>query len=106
MHPYDPDQATEVIADFALAHGKPFALVPCCVFPQLHPGRTLPGSGEGAGEPVTERRQLVRYLAHKLGDAAVDFLEFEGANQVVWSATPPPIASGSAAGCGEVVGRG
>ena len=28
-----PDQATEPIVDAALAMGKPFAVVPCCVFP-------------------------------------------------------------------------
>lgn len=30
-----PDQATEPIVDFALRHNKPFAVVPCCVFPNL-----------------------------------------------------------------------
>jgi hypothetical protein len=33
---------------------------------------------------VTERRQLVRYLARKTG-GEVAFLDFEGANQVVFS---------------------
>ncbi|GIM13121.1 hypothetical protein Vretimale_16270 [Volvox reticuliferus] len=36
-----PDQATEAILDFALECGKPFALVPCCVFPRLFPNRRL-----------------------------------------------------------------
>ena len=31
-----PDQATEPLVDFAIAHRKPFAVVPCCVFPRLH----------------------------------------------------------------------
>lgn len=69
--------------------------VPCCVFPVLFPHRTMPpdeveeedGAGhiegtlseeEGAGEvAVTERRQLVRYLARKTG-GEVAFLDFEG----------------------------
>ena len=28
-----PDQATDLIVDFAVANGKAFAVVPCCVFP-------------------------------------------------------------------------
>ena len=30
-----PDQATEAVVDAALRLGKPFAVVPCCVFPSL-----------------------------------------------------------------------
>jgi hypothetical protein len=29
-----PDQATEAILQFALECRKPFAIVPCCVFPR------------------------------------------------------------------------
>ena len=29
-----PDQATDSIVDFAMQFGKPFAVVPCCVFPR------------------------------------------------------------------------
>jgi len=29
-----PDQATDSIVDFALQFNKPFAVVPCCVFPR------------------------------------------------------------------------
>ena len=105
-----PDQATEAIVDFAAKYNKPFALVPCCVFPVLFPHRTVPPDdddeddkdekeeGTGGGETgegkttaptrgevlVTERRQLVRYLARKTG-GDVTFLDFEGANQVVYS---------------------
>ena len=35
------DQATESIVDFALSVGKPFAVVPCCVFPKLFADRRL-----------------------------------------------------------------
>ena len=42
---------------------------------------------------MTERRQLVRYLAAKTG-GTVEFLDFEGANQVVYSVTPPPPPRG------------
>ena len=95
-----PDEATESIVDFAVARGKPFAVVPCCVFPAMFPDRRVRRDGEGedgdegaaggGGDvPVTERRQLVRWLAGKTrGEVA--YLAFEGANQVVYSKTPPP----------------
>eukprot|EP00920_Eleutheroschizon_duboscqi_P026136 GHVT01064644.1.p1 GENE.GHVT01064644.1~~GHVT01064644.1.p1 ORF type:complete len:627 (+),score=25.49 GHVT01064644.1:292-2172(+) len=37
-----PDEATEAIVDAAIQFRKPFALVPCCVFPDMFPGRYLP----------------------------------------------------------------
>ena len=37
-----PDQATEPVVDAAIALGKPFAVVPCCVFPELFPDRRTP----------------------------------------------------------------
>jgi hypothetical protein len=40
-----PDEATEHIVDIALARGKPFAVVPCCVMPHLFPPRNLTSSG-------------------------------------------------------------
>ena len=36
------DEATEPIIDAALRFGRPFAVVPCCVFPRLFPQRELP----------------------------------------------------------------
>lgn len=43
-----PDQATEPIVDFALAAGKPFAIVPCCVFPRENPRRRVRRTREEA----------------------------------------------------------
>jgi hypothetical protein len=41
-----PDQATEAMVDAALRLGKPFAVVPCCVFPSLFKARRrLNGDG-------------------------------------------------------------
>jgi hypothetical protein len=40
-----PDQATEAIADFAMAEACPFAVVPCCVFPTLFSARRLGADG-------------------------------------------------------------
>lgn len=49
------DQATEWIVDFALARGKPFAVVPCCVCPSVFPSRRTP-----AGDPVVRTRATLR----------------------------------------------
>jgi hypothetical protein len=73
-----PDQATEAIVDFALEYKKPFAVVPCCVFPDLFKHRR-----DRDGAPVTERMALVDYLARKTG-GEVQYLDIEGANQVVY----------------------
>lgn len=73
-----PDEATDAIVDFAMAHRKPFAVVPCCVFPGMFPARrTLEGTR------VATRAELVAHLAAKAG-AQVAFLDVQGANQVVW----------------------
>ena len=77
-----PDGATESIVDFALATGKPFAVVPCCVFPQSFQGRSDPETGGS----VTTHSQFVRYLRAKdparIGMAT---LPFSGKNVVLYS---------------------
>lgn len=73
-----PDQATDAIVDFALEYNKPFAVVPCCVFPDLFNHRR-----DRRGALVTERMALVEYLADKSG-GEVEYLDIEGANQVVF----------------------
>ena len=88
-----PDEATDAIVDAALAARKPFAVVPCCVFPSAFPHRRLrvakvrveEGVGEwrgGAGGrggkgaedwreevevtvPVRNREELIEYLVQK-----------------------------------------
>ncbi|KAG0014474.1 hypothetical protein BGZ82_001743 [Podila clonocystis] len=45
-----PDQATEPIVRAALAAGKPFAIIPCCVFGRDNPHRRLPVVMESSGE--------------------------------------------------------
>ncbi|KAG1678732.1 hypothetical protein FOA52_012771 [Chlamydomonas sp. UWO 241] len=44
-----PDQATEPLLQFALECRKPFALVPCCVFPSLFAHRRLKQAEDGQG---------------------------------------------------------
>jgi len=73
-----PDQATEAIVDLALANGRKFAVVPCCVFPGLFPGRTL------EGQEVRTVTQFCAYLKSK--DARIEeaMLDFEGRNKVLF----------------------
>ena len=52
-----PDEATGATVDFAVAHHKPFAVVPCCVFSRLFPDRRTPG-----GDPVVTHEQLLDHL--------------------------------------------
>ena len=86
-----PDEATEPIVDMALAAGKPFAVVPCCVFPSLFPHRRLPaakaeeGSGGGGGDPVRTHEQFVRYLCAKRAGIRTERIEgLPGRNVVVY----------------------
>jgi hypothetical protein len=55
-----PDQATEPIVDACLRVRKPFAIVPCCVFPEENPQRRT-----AAGGPVRSHEQFVEYLLAK-----------------------------------------
>ena len=82
-----PDQATEDLVDLALAHDKPFAVVPCCVFWKRHPNRKTP-----QGKAVRTWEQFCEYLLAK-GDTAekksnriqVATLPFPGRNVVLYS---------------------
>jgi len=75
-----PDEATEAIVDAALANRKPFAVVPCCVFPTLFPGRTL-----ADGSAVVHTQQFALYLASKDRRIRIRRLPFEGRNLVVYA---------------------
>jgi len=97
------DQATEAIVDFGLASGKPFAVVPCCVFPEMFPHRRLKsGDGVVGGDKKTKKTKTTRknkknkkndgavrtykefctYLEEK--GASLARLEFPGRNVVVY----------------------
>ncbi|KAJ3292551.1 hypothetical protein HDU79_001350 [Rhizoclosmatium sp. JEL0117] len=74
-----PDQATEAIVDVAFRFGVPWAVVPCCVFPGLHPERIIDG------ELVTSTEGLVEWLKKKrIGEVREGYLGFEGRNRVVY----------------------
>lgn len=55
-----PDEATESIIDNAIKSGKPFAVVPCCVFPSLFPDRL-----KRDGSTVRSYDDFIAYLQHK-----------------------------------------
>lgn len=73
-----PDEATEDIVDLALAHDKPFAVVPCCVFWKQNPNRTI------RGRPVRTWEQYCQYLAAKDERIQVASLPFHGRNIVLY----------------------
>jgi hypothetical protein len=73
------DQATECIVDAALELNKPFAVVPCCVFPSMFPNRKTRD-----GNVVTSQKEFVQYLLDKDNGIKVSFLNFEGRNCVVY----------------------
>ena len=56
-----PDEATEDIVDLALKDAKPFAVTPCCVFPNQNPHRHT-----ADGRPVRSYEEFCEYLAAKV----------------------------------------
>ncbi len=57
---FHPDQATEDIIDLGLKYNKPFAVVPCCVYPSLFPERK-----DQEGKQVRTYEQFLDYLQSK-----------------------------------------
>ena len=75
-----PDEATEPVVVEALAAGKPFAVVPCCVFPTLFPHRRTT-----AGKLVTTHAEFVAYLCALHPGIQTDEIEgLPGCNTVVY----------------------
>jgi hypothetical protein len=76
-----PDQATEHIAAFALRAGKPFAVVPCCVYSAEFPHRRT-----RTGDLVTNYDDFIAYLIRLAPDKVrVTKLPFDGKNKLVYS---------------------
>ena len=55
-----PDQATDDVVFMCMEHFKPFACVPCCVFPNMFSHRKLK-----SGKSVRLHAELVQYLMEK-----------------------------------------
>ena len=74
-----PDEATEAIVDEAIQAGKPFAVVPCCVFPNLYPDRKF-----SDGRAVRTLEDFIRHLSEKHSDIRLQTLDFPGCNTVLY----------------------
>ena len=74
-----PDGATDAIVDFALQHGKPFALLPCCVYRKHFPERRTP-----SGESVKTYEDLLDYLEARSDGIRRASLGFDGRNVVLY----------------------
>jgi hypothetical protein len=79
-----PDEATEAIVDYAIAHNKGFAVIPCCVFARLFPGRWLT-KNTGGGHQVRTYQELLLYLSRKHPAIQSTQLNFQGKNTVLWA---------------------
>ena len=96
------DGATEPIVDLALLLGIPFAVIPCCVLPQLFPHRTIlvgkKGRERTMRQNVRSYRSFCQYLKDKAGGRAESaHLGFVGMNQVTYTRSSPEDATGSMA---------
>lgn len=84
-----PDEATEPLVVTAIAHCISFAVVPCCVFSQVHPER------RHCGLPVRTLGEFCQYLSALGCDAGWRVqsmnLGFEGRDRVLF-ARPPRLA--------------
>eukprot|EP00966_Prymnesium_polylepis_P166254 3843148-Prymnesium_polylepis.1 len=82
-----PDEATEAIVDAALKYGRPFAVLPCCVFPSAFPTRLL-----GDGSVVRSYKQFCTYLLEKAPPGTIQMarLPFAGKNRALYRTLAPP----------------
>ena len=90
-----PDEATESIVDVALALGKPFAVVPCCVFSRIFPRRLRDGTS------VVNYDQFISYLREKETlerptRIRCDVLAMKGRNLVLFGETTSVTADSNA----------
>lgn len=89
-----PDQCTEDIVDAALEHNLPFAVVPCCVFPDLFPTRKYwrevgihcGNTTEGGRklQPAKTYSDFLEYLMQKDQRIKMTALPFKGKNIVLY----------------------
>ena len=87
-----PDEATEAVIDTSLRLGKPFAILPCCVFRNLNAERKEKRKQKqqavGGTDPFRSYSTFCRYLLKDKAPAGIFFktenLPFEGRNKVVY----------------------
>jgi len=75
-----PDRATGSVQEVALKYGKPYMIVPCCVFYREFPDRVLANM-----KPVTTCEDLCEYLLSRDLNSTRMKLDFSGANQAIVS---------------------
>ena len=90
-----PDEATDAIVDFALLHDKPFAVVPCCVFPKRFSHRRLAN-----GEAVTTWEQYCEHIMQRDPRIRSTELPFDGRNRVLYR-LPPGVDDGDGGNGGK-----
>ena len=85
-----PDEATGAIVEGACLVGKPWAVVPCCVFSKLFPERTLPPSAEGGTRRVVgSTTDLTEWILREYPTSRCGQLPFRGQNKVCYSLCEP-----------------
>ena len=90
-----PDQATGAIVDCGLVMGKPWAVVPCCVFPSRYPNRL-----DASGRVARTTEALVEHIAGRATGTRRERLPCDGANEAVWW-KPEGGAEGAQLGVGR-----
>ena len=94
------DAATEPIVDLAMRLGVPFAVIPCCVLPNLFPNRTV-RAGKGLRQNVRSYRAFCQYLLEKAPSSEpfqTANLSFAGKNKVIFSLPPQALAAADSCG--------
>mmetsp|Transcript_13255 Transcript_13255/g.15064 ORF Transcript_13255/g.15064 Transcript_13255/m.15064 type:complete len:563 (+) Transcript_13255:62-1750(+) len=86
-----PDEATEAVIDTSLRLGKPFAILPCCVFRNLNSERLeiiRRKKRDGGGDPFRSYNTFCQYLLDDKPPTGIQFetenLPFEGRNKVIY----------------------
>lgn len=74
-----PDEATDYIINISLLNNKKFAVVPCCVFPNLFNNRYLKN-----GEFVSDYPKYVNFITENLEKYKIFHLEITGRNKVIY----------------------
>ncbi|KAG7350624.1 hypothetical protein IV203_009984 [Nitzschia inconspicua] len=77
-----PDEATDEIIDVGLAMNIPWAVVPCCVFPNLFRSRVVDG------RPVRSYEDYCAYIRSRSEDIRETELPFRGRNMVFFWIPP------------------
>jgi hypothetical protein len=75
-----PDEATDLIIDYAVANKKPFVVLPCCVCEDKFPERRLKSGGR-----VQTFDHFVEYLMEKHPGNEMARMRYAGPNLVIFN---------------------